>query len=669
MRLKIKKTIIINTLNTKMKKLIFSLMMIASLALTGCVSDNNSEPTNPKQDEAQTFDFATTKTVNLNVNYNVSSSSAIMFKVYSEDPYKADANGKVTFDSSVNAIASGFTSDNGKYSKNIVIPAAVSEVYVYTYYLGAAKLMKAEVSGNTVTLDSKTNAVDCLGNAYTDVESVASQTSARTLSTAAEMGYKTWLSWNNYGRISSSYVTSVGDGFNSYDLYNVSKVLQAGENHEKYALSTDFYVSKDANVVLRYLGSDAADNSTMGFYCYKGTTAPTDPNDLIKVIAFPSTAENEYYSVGAYSGEAIQLEFWDETTSKWSKVFPAGYTIGFFLADNGFAYAKKGGSFSEGYGVRYSTTKYNTDGKTHTAAFDMKQTNGSNVRVLSFEDRAANEADFDYNDVVFTITSNPIDALGPVPEVDPSKDEVTTVTNYKGILAYEDLWPNKGDFDLNDVVVKYNSDITIGSNDNGVIKTVDTYTLMFTGAEYDNNFCVELPGVKASDIESCVVTGANAGKGLLNPGSSNNAVIEVFENAKSLIGRNIHKEMSFTVTTTFKNRPTSLTAPYNPFIVPGITTYEEVHLVNYTPSSLFTNAASILGTHDDLSVPSEGKYYITSGMYPFAIHMPNVTDLGDFLDGSKYETKAINVAFPKYIGWVTSEGQENKDWYNYPVGK
>ena len=28
---------------------------------------------------------------------------------------------------------------------------------------------------------------------------------------------------------------------------------------------------------------------------------------------------------------------------------------------------------------------------------------------------------------------------------------------YKGILAFEDNWPSKGDYDLNDVIVKYSS--------------------------------------------------------------------------------------------------------------------------------------------------------------------------------------------------------------------
>lgn len=40
---------------------------------------------------------------------------------------------------------------------------------------------------------------------------------------------------------------------------------------------------------------------------------------------------------------------------------------------------------------------------------------------------------------------------------DPGPSEEDNYTTYFGLLAFEDLWPDQGDYDLNDVVVYYQS--------------------------------------------------------------------------------------------------------------------------------------------------------------------------------------------------------------------
>ena len=48
-----------------------------------------------------------------------------------------------------------------------------------------------------------------------------------------------------------------------------------------------------------------------------------------------------------------------------------------------------------------------------------------------------------------------------LPEVKPTEPEddssIAYSIVYKGILAFEDNWPDKGDYDLNDMILKYNS--------------------------------------------------------------------------------------------------------------------------------------------------------------------------------------------------------------------
>ena len=149
-------------------------------------------------------------------------------------------------------------------------------------------------------------------------------------------------------------------------------------------------------------------------------------------------------------GECVKLHYIDENGVDQGTVFPNGVKIGWFLFNDSF---KKNGN--KGNITLYSTPKANSNGRTYTAAFRI-----NDFVVLSFEDYTIDQ---DYNDVQFNVWSNPIEAIAPeVPEVkpDPGTDDDRSVAyrmTYKGILAFEDNWPNKGDYDLNDVIVKYNS--------------------------------------------------------------------------------------------------------------------------------------------------------------------------------------------------------------------
>ncbi len=74
--------------------------------------------------------------------------------------------------------------------------------------------------------------------------------------------------------------------------------------------------------------------------------------------------------------------------------------------------------------------------------------NGDKHAIISFED-ACN--DLDYDDLVFAL--NPYSAFAELPEVEDRK--TTTV----GVYAFEDLWPNRGDYDMNDAVVEAKNEV------------------------------------------------------------------------------------------------------------------------------------------------------------------------------------------------------------------
>ena len=78
------------------------------------------------------------------------------------------------------------------------------------------------------------------------------------------------------------------------------------------------------------------------------------------------------------------------------------------------------------------------------------------IVAIGFEDNT----DYDYCDATFYVKiaeANAIDPEGPeLPPVDPPSNLEYTVY---GTLTYEDQWPSEGDYDMNDVVVEYQSTI------------------------------------------------------------------------------------------------------------------------------------------------------------------------------------------------------------------
>ena len=84
----------------------------------------------------------------------------------------------------------------------------------------------------------------------------------------------------------------------------------------------------------------------------------------------------------------------------------------------------------------------------------------SGKTVIGFEDGE----DGDYKDVLFYLDADPEGAIddSDKPVIDPGEEQYPDVTGdpINGTLAFEDLWPSQGDYDMNDVVVGYSTTFT-----------------------------------------------------------------------------------------------------------------------------------------------------------------------------------------------------------------
>jgi len=247
-----------------------------------------------------------------------------------------------------------------------------------------------------------------------------------------------------------------------------------------------------------------------------------------------------------------------------------------------------------------------------------------------------------------------------------------------GTLAFEDLWPSMGDFDMNDLIMNYRFN-TVTNGDNNVVEVIGTFTVRSFGASFHNGFGFQLPNnnVSSGDMtvsgyslsENYITLDANG----LETGQNKPTVI-VYDNTfdfmpypGSGIGVNTDpagsyvSPVSFTVTMSFNN--TSYTAAdvsienFNPFIIVRQTRGTEVHLPNYEPTAKAD--LSKFGTMDDNS--GNGNYYVTEDNLPWALNLP-----AEF-SWPKEKVDIID-AYNFFEAWVESNGQIHTDWYTDEVG-
>lgn len=614
--------------------------VLVILMVSGCTRDVY-DPNGGGEDKPNSFDFSTTSTIQLNVKYDVPEGYKVLFNVYFEDPFTTDEGGQTVLRTDITPAITRMTDENGEYhAKEIVAADHGSDVYIYTSYVGVPGLVQTTITDNVINADIEWKLTDGIP-----------QTRADKWDPSTEYGLLG--TWQTNGR--PNYLDSEGELVLSASVLKTIRntIQEGGICPQTYRQSADFKVDdlqgRDTEVSVRFIGGNSSAASIFGYYCYKDGASVKEIKAARKYIVFPNTHTAGYYGkpIGLKGGECVKLHYIDENGVDKGTVFPNGVRIGWFLLNN--AFVKEGKTDK----ICYSTTALNGDGRTHTAAFRI-----NDFVVLSFEDYT----DYDYNDVQFNVWSNPIEAIAPdVPSVtpDPGTDDDRSVAyrmTYKGILAFEDNWPNKGDYDLNDVIVKYNSVLAFNTS-NQVLSTEDTFTALWSGASFKNGFAYQM-NTDRSNVVTEFENISDTSQGLDRELAK--ATVNVFTNALVATENNT-KTASYKIKNTLTtpvDHETFGVAPYNPFIMVHENLGNnrcEVHLVNYKPTEKAD--MSLFHTGKDLSSLNSGVYYVAAENYPFAIQL---VDAEDF---STTETESVDITYSDFIKWVKSNGSEYKDWY------
>jgi LruC domain-containing protein len=286
----------------------------------------------------------------------------------------------------------------------------------------------------------------------------------------------------------------------------------------------------------------------------------------------------------------------------------------------------------------------------------------------------------DYDNVIVTGPVNDSDDDGVDNDLDEYPDDATRAFNVYypnatdfGSLAYEDLWPGKGDYDFNDLVLDYRLKQVLNAN-NKLVEFFLDYSVRAIGAELENGFGIEIPGTTSSSISS--VTGTHLTEDYINLNSNgteagqDRAVVILFDNAFSMMtnpgggfGVNVSLDASWVEPTMYQlyvsfAQPVLLQstgfAPFNPFLIVNKVRGVEVHLPGKTPTNLAD--VTLLGTWFDDSDPLSGKYYQSVSNLPWAIDVPVKFDYA-------VEKNEIIEAHLKFGAWAESGGVLFNDWY------
>jgi LruC domain-containing protein len=694
-----------------MKKHFTLILFTGMLALAACKKENTQLPdetsTGPINKIAPNgFNFSTTKDVSLNLTLIANNNDALPGVVVSVYLPTAPQD----------AIYKGVTDRNGQLKGTLTIPASVTQLIIDPAYIGLIRNAQATISssnGITATIGGKDTfsgdivAQDVTSNAGTGKSSSIkfakmSTTMSTTTTSSATIAYPSPYTSSSNAVLNTAiypfklgrpaYLEPTRDEIDASLLSYINASLPEGrvvsETHPEYLSSSaipDLNIKTTSDVWITFVSEGAGLLNSLGYYTYPTNNPPASASDISKItVIFPNSSALGSAG-GLNSGDKVKLGN-----------FSAGTSIGFVLLQN---------AWNSTSGVMTNTVKFYSNPKFNpeTTSATQKHTvtlydDVHKIFVMGFEDlNRQTESDNDFNDLVVYATSNPVTAIstGGVPAIDKGGDSdgdgvqdkldafpndrsrayvsyYPSQTGYANI-GFEDNWPAKGDFDLNDLTVSYRYTFTSNAQ-NQVVDMKGEFTPLASGAAFHNGFGVQLP-VAASAVSS--VTGQQAISNYISFASNgvesgqSRAVIVPFDNHEALLKSadgsyfiNVYPEKdkvtpkTATVMVTFAS-PIAASAlqvsNFNPFLISDLRRGYEIHLPGYLPTDKADS--KLFGTADDGSVPSSGKYYLSKENYPWAINFASTYNY-------PIELKPVTQAYPHFADWALSGGTAFTDWYS-----
>jgi LruC domain-containing protein len=293
---------------------------------------------------------------------------------------------------------------------------------------------------------------------------------------------------------------------------------------------------------------------------------------------------------------------------------------------------------------------------------------------------------------MFYITANPIESISlenvnPIDEpvdadgdgVNDTYDEFPNDSRYAysykypgentyGTFAFEDQWPQTGDYDFNDLVVNYQYDQYANAS-NQMVQINAEFVIKAVGAGFSNGFGIQLDlnssavsnvlgnniqgglytfnnnGTEANQSKAVIIVSDNVHQGFEGNGFINTSPTLAYQTPDTI---NVEIEFSNALTLTGAG-----SAPFNPFLVINKDRGREVHMPSYQPTDLVD--PSFFGEANDNSILG-GIYYKSKTGLPWAMNLPVNFDY-------PLEKTDVRDGYNHFNSWTLSGGLTYMDWY------
>jgi len=637
-----------------MKKYLYLISIIVlAMVITGCVMPNN-------ENDLSDFNYETTKKVKVDIRAQI---PKVLIEIYQIEnhPETGEKYAKINF--------SGVTNEDGNLVTYLTLPTYVDQLYVKRGFIGGLSEVLVAIEDSILYLD------------YSNPVVVEEDDEIIFLDSSYTMSYKKLGNWDTNGV--PDYLME-GDSISSDLLTTINNSLPEKEPVPDYnphyiaeSAKTNLDIIENANVFVTFVHEGAGYKNSLGFYTYNTADgAPDVVNDEDITLIFPNVS---------YKGSGGGLKSGDKVNIG---EFQPGTSIGWVIITNGYDTRRDivGGGFNKFFSDSKLNPESNSSDKHHTVLLNYED---EDKLILSFEDLLRPAGDNDFNDAVFYVTSNPITAIAKT-EVVKTTDEPPLDTDEDGIpdiidaepfddnivssistpgkgqfasLAFEDLWPYRGDYDFNDLIIDYNFEEFL-NKDNDIVKIKGTFKVKAIVASMKNGFGFQFNNISPDSVES--VTGSEnryqaTGDDKIYLESNGvesrqtKAVIIVFDIANNHYDPEGETEVFVTINF---NRAVTRNeigyAPYNPFIIANGERGREIHLPGYQPTDLIWTP--YFGSEDDGSVLGTNHMYKTPDDFPWGLNLPETFDY-------PADDVEISLAYNNYNEWVNSKGQRKQDWY------
>jgi len=655
-------------------RFLFQLLMLPLwiiVATTSCTKDTSTEINVESMNDLvvdRNFKFETHKNVNIQVRFLDNMDAPVRgmrLDIYTAHP-----------DSGGIRLISGMTGNDGLFECEYNVAAYLESLAICTDAIGFPNFREVPISSNKA---------ECTFGGRNGTKQLKSGGAffKSTNSVFVPLG-----TYNNQGV--PNYLEPQNDIIDASMIADINATLPERialpVSHPQYFASANvqnMILNEACNVWVTFVHEGAGYRNVLGFYTYPVDNPPASTADLDSIhIIFPN-ASFSGSGGGLVSGNKVYIG-----------QYAPGTSIGWVLIADGF----RNGTITNGNWIVYSDKQLNPEPNNSLKQHAILCNDiGRGKFLLGFEDiRRDLSSDNDFNDAVFYVTADPIQAVDvsnvPLPNYtspDADNDGVSDNfddypndagkafnTSYPGegefaSLAFEDLWPSKGDYDFNDLVLDYNVK-QITNSANKVVGIQGKYVVRAIGAGYNSGFGFQIP---VSPAQVASFTGNDLSENMISllpngtESGQSKATFILFDNAfhvlprvsgtgvNTTVGQPQRSPDTLDITIQFTT-PQSLgtvgVPPYNPFIFVNGERGREVHRVNDPPTDLAD--LGLFGTGHDNSNPASGRYYVTSNNLPWVL---NTVESFEY----PVEKKSIIEGYTKFVPWSVSSGSEYYDWF------